>query len=361
MVVLGFLSQAFVYLCFSIIMGSFILTLIPEDKRPAIIIPKGALLITSSGIALFSFFPVLQLMVYLVPNMGLGETLQSVLLTFEVGKAWLFTFIVSIFLFLFICVIDYQHNKFINSIGIAIIFLLILALGWSSHASSYNVLPGFIGDTVHFTAVSVWAGVLIAISMFSKSHANWANFLKWFTPVAIVCFTLTIASGLLLMDIIVDDYANSLPISYGQTLLLKHLLIIPLVVFAVVNGLLMKKRVQSDERFNPLPWIKAEGVLMLLIFSATAALGQQSPPRDTAISSSNVSVFFRLVYQGHIEPNMQVQFAPNATAIMLMVVTLLFLGLMLFSFIKKMPAIMTFLMGMFLVIGGYLSVMLSIK
>lgn len=361
MAVLGFLSQALVYLCFAIIMGSFILALISEDKRPVMVIPKSALLVASSGIALFSFFPVLQIVLYLVPNMGLGETLQSVLLTFEIGKAWLFTFIVSIFLFLFISVIDYQHNKFINSIGIAIIFLLILALGWSSHASSYNALPGFIGDTVHFTAVSVWAGILIAISAFSKNHANWANFLKWFTPVAIVCFTLTIASGFLLMDIIVDDYANSLPISYGQTLLLKHLLIIPLVVFAVVNSLLIKKRVQSDDRFDPLPWVKAESILMLLIFSATAALGQQSPPRETAISSNNVSVFFRLVYQGQIEPDMQVQFAPNATAIMLMAVTLLFLGLMLFSFVKKMPAIMTFMMGMFLVIGGYLSLMLSIQ
>ncbi|MDN4494792.1 copper resistance D family protein [Ureibacillus aquaedulcis] len=361
MALLGLLSQALVYLCFATIMGSFILAMIPEAKRPTIEVPKSALLAATSGIALFSFFPVFQILLYLVPNSGFGETLQSVLLTFEVGKAWLFTFIVSIILLLFISFFEVQANKLYASIGAALTFLLILSLGWSSHASSYNQLLGFVSDTVHFTAVTVWVGILIVISWFSKNHQSWANFLRWFTPVALVCFALTIVSGLLLMDIIVDDYTNSWPISYGQTLLLKHLLIIPLIVFAAINSLMIKKKVQIDESFNPLPWVKAESILMLLIFSVTAALGQQSPPRETEISSNNVSQLFRLVYQGQIQPNMQVQFAPNATAIMLAVVTLLFLALMIFSFIKKMPAIMTFVMGLFLVMSGYLSLMLSIQ
>ncbi|MFC7686179.1 copper resistance D family protein [Ureibacillus sp. GCM10028918] len=361
MAFLGMFSQALVYLCFAVLLGSFILAFISEAKRPTIVVPKSALLVSTIGIALFSFFPVLQILLYLVPNMGFGETLQSVLLTFEVGKAWLFTFIVSIILLLFISFFDVQANKLYRSIGVALTFLLILSLGWSSHASSYNQLLGFVSDTVHFTAVSVWVGILIVISWFSKNHQNWANFLKWFTPVALVCFGLTFVSGLLLMDIIVEDYTNSWPISYGQSLLLKHLLIIPLVVFAAINSLMIKKKVQMDESFNPLPWVKAESIVMLLIFSATAALGQQSPPRETAISSSNVSQLFSLVYQGQIQPNMLVQFAPNATAIMLAVVTLLFLVLMVFSFVKKMPAIMTFVMGLFLVMSGYLSLMLSIQ
>ncbi|WP_240758350.1 copper resistance D family protein [Lysinibacillus sp. SGAir0095] len=361
MVLLGIVSQALVYLCFAILIGSFILFLISETRRPTLLVPKRALLAATLGLALFSFFPVLQILLYLVPKTGFFETIQSVLFTFEVGKAWFFTFIVSVILFIYISLFDDWTNKFYIGIGLALTFLLILALGWSSHASSYNQLLGFVSDTIHFAAVSIWVGILIVISWFSKNHLHWSNFLKWFTPVAIVCFTATIVSGLLLMDIIVEDYTNSWPLSYGQTLLMKHLLIIPLVVFAAINSLLIKKKVQKDASFNPIPWVKAESVLMLLIFSATAALGQQSPPRETAISSNNVSQLFNILYQGQIHQNMSVQFAPNATAIMLGVLTLLFLVLMILSFIKKMPVIMTFIMGIFLVFTGYLSLILSIQ
>jgi len=360
MAILSMISQALVYLCFAILTGSFILFLIPANKRPTIQVPRGALVISTIGIALFSFFPVLQILVYLVPNGGLSDTLQSVLLTFEVGKAWLFTFIISAILLIYIYLFDYQAKLF-SSMGLAITFILILALGWSSHASSYTQVWGFISDTLHFTAVSVWVGVLLVISWFSRNHQNWTNFLKWFTPVALACFILTIVSGLFLMNIIVDDYTNSWPIPYGQMLLIKHLLIIPLIVFAAINSLLIKKKVQSDSSFNPLPWGKAESILMLVIFAVTASLGQQSPPRETAISGDNVSQLFNLVYQGAIQENMTVQFAPNMTAIMLGFVALLFLVLMLFSFIKKGHAIMTFLMGLLLVFSGYLALMLSIQ
>ena len=62
----------------------------------------------------------------------------------------------------------------------------------------------FISHTTHFTAVSVWVGILFVVSWFSKNHSNWLNFLKWFTPVAIVCFVSTIITGLILMTVVVD-------------------------------------------------------------------------------------------------------------------------------------------------------------
>ncbi len=361
MIVLGMISQTLVYLCFAILMGSFILFLIPETKQPALQMPRSVLVASTIVIALFSFFPVLQILLYLLPNGDIGDTIKSVLLTFEVGKAWLFTFIIAVILLVYIYLFDFQEKKIYSFLGLALTFILILALGWSSHASSYTRLWGFVGDTLHFTAVSVWVGILLVIGWFSRCHRNWLSFLKWFTPVAIACFIITAISGLLLMNIIVDDYTHSWPLSYGQTLLIKHLLIIPLLVFAAINSLLIKRKVQSDTSFNPLPWIKAESIFMLLIFSATAALGQQPPPRETVISSENVSRLFNLIYQGQIEQNMTVHFAPNVTAIMLGILTLLFLALMLFSFIKKMPAIMTFMMGLFLVLSSYLSLMLSIQ
>ncbi len=48
-------------------------------------------------------------------------------------------------------------------------------------------------------------------------------------------------------------------------------------------------------------------MIILLIFSATAALSEQSPPKETAINNDNVSPLFNAVYQGQVYPDMAVQ------------------------------------------------------
>ena len=118
MIVLGMISQALLYLCFSLLVGSLILSLIPNNYLPSLRVPKFVLVLSIIGIIIFSFFPVLQILLYLIPNQGLSDTLQSVLLTFEVGKAWFFTFIVSVILLLYITVFDYRINAFYGYVGI---------------------------------------------------------------------------------------------------------------------------------------------------------------------------------------------------------------------------------------------------
>ena len=217
-------------------------------------------------------------------------------------------------------------------------------------------------NTAHFTAVSVWVGILFVVSWFSKNHSNWLNFLKWFTPVAIVCFVSTIITGLVLMTVVVEfeDYANSWMLPYGQTLLIKHLLIIPLLVYAMINSIFIKKKLISDIHFNPRPWARIESIIILLIFSATAALGQQSPPHETTVTSVGVSKLFTMFYQGQFQPEMTVQLALNPTSISLIVLAVLFFALIIISFIKKTPAIVSFLMSILLVLCVYLSLILSI-
>ena len=87
LLIIGIISQALLYLCFSLTLGSFILYLVPNTHRPDIHVPKGALMMATGGIAIFSFFPVLQLILYLSPDIGLVQTVKSVLFTFEVGKS----------------------------------------------------------------------------------------------------------------------------------------------------------------------------------------------------------------------------------------------------------------------------------
>nr|WP_285890781.1 CopD family protein [Mesobacillus maritimus] len=363
MILLGTITQALLYLCFAILVGTFILGLVPNAHRPDLNVPKGALMIASGGIAILSFFPVFQLILYLSPDIGFVQTLQSVLFTFEVGKAWMFTYILSNLLFIFVIWFDYRNKAFYAYIGIAFTFIMILSLGWSSHASSYDRVWGFFSHTAHFTAVSVWVGILFVVSWFSKNYTNWSKFLKWFTPVAFICFISTIITGLILMTFVVefDDYTNAWMLPYGQALLFKHLLIIPLLVYAMINSLLIKRKIKKDTDFNPRPWARIESIIILLIFSATAALGQQAPPHETTVTSTGVSKLFMMFYQGQFQPEMTVQLGLTLSSIALLALSILFLGLIIMSFIKKTPSIIPFLMGVFLVICLYLSLMLGIK
>ena len=363
MLIIGIISQALLYLCFALTLGSFILYLVPNTHRPDIHVPKGALMMATGGIAIFSFFPVLQLILYLSPDIGLVQTVKSVLFTFEVGKAWIFTYILSNLLFIFVIWFDYRKKALYASIGIAFTFILILALGWSSHASSYDQVWGFISHTTHFTAVSVWIGMLIVVSWFSKNHSNWLNFLKWFTPVAIACFVMTMITGLILMTFVVDleDYPNSWMLPYGQALLIKHLLIIPLLVFAMINSLLIKKKLIRDIHFNPKPWARTESIITLLIFSATAALGQQSPPHETPVTSAGVSKLFMMFYQGQFQPEMAIQMVVNSDSLFLMILAFLLLVLIILTFKKKTTPVLSFFLSLLFVISSYLSLILSMQ
>lgn len=364
MLLVGIISEVLLYLCFSFIIGSFLLYIVSDSYRPDIHIPKGAVMLAVAGIAFFSFIPVLQLVLHVYQDIGLSQTVQSVLFTFEVGKGWIFTYILANLLFIFVVWFDYRKKPLYSYIGLAFALCLIFALAWSGHASSLVKWQGFFAHTFHFIAVTLWVGILVVVSWFSKNHANWLNFLKWYTPAAVVCFVATIVTGLALMTFVVDykDYTNTWVLPYGQSLLIKHLLIIPLLVYAVINSLLIRKKLKKDMAFNPKPWSKMESIVILLIFSATAALGQESPPHNllSTLQSEGASKLFTLLYQGTYQPGMSVFLAFNATSITLLILALLFMAISVFSFIKRAPAIFSFFMSVLFVLSGYLSLMLSI-
>ena len=102
MLIIGIISQALLYLCFALTLGSFILYLVPNTHRPDIHVPKGALMMATGGIAIFSFFPVLQLILYLSPDIGFSQTLAVCSFYVRSGKSvdFYFHFIEHYYLFL---------------------------------------------------------------------------------------------------------------------------------------------------------------------------------------------------------------------------------------------------------------------
>ena len=158
----------------------------------------------------------------------------------------------------------------------------------------------------------------------------------------------------------VKDYTNSWMIPYGQTLLIKHLLIIPLLVYATINSLLIKKKLIKEVDFDPRPWTRIESIVILLIFSTTAALGQQSPPHETVITNDGVSKLFFMFYQGKFYPEMTLQMVVNSNSLFLMILAVLLLVLIILTFKKKVSPVLSFFLSLLFVISSYLSLILSI-
>ena len=52
MILLGIMREALLYICFSILIGSFFLSLVPEAYRPTIHVKKGLLMMAASEIGM---------------------------------------------------------------------------------------------------------------------------------------------------------------------------------------------------------------------------------------------------------------------------------------------------------------------
>ncbi|WHY01651.1 CopD family protein [Neobacillus sp. DY30] len=363
MFIAGIVSEALLYSCFSLLLGSFILYLIPSSLRPEIKIPKIVLLGAALGIAIFSFLPVLKIVLYLYEDLGLGYTVKSVLTNFEVGKTWITTGIISLILFVYLLPIKLEKKPLFSLTGLAFTLILIASLGWSSHAASLSKLAGFLTHTTHFLAITTWVGILLIVSWFSQNHDHWLKFLKWFSPVAILCFITTTLTGISLMTFHMElsNYVSVTAISYGQTLLIKHIAILPLLAFAFINSFLIRKRLKNDPSYNPLPWAKMESIIVLLVFSITGALGQVSPPHElnAMIRGEGASKLFSFFHPGQI--NFPIHLSPGIGSMIFLLSAIIFLALVIVTFIKKAPKVLALVMSLLFIFTGYISFMLSIS
>ncbi|MFS0876739.1 copper resistance D family protein [Solibacillus isronensis] len=360
-----YFSETLLYLCFSLLMGSFILSLIPINHRPTIKFSKRWLQLSILGIVLLSLFPIIRLILFLYVDIGLNLTIENVVGGFEVGQAWTVTLFLSTIFYLYVSIFSVFTSKKHLIVSIVFTLALVLSLGWASHSASLTEWSGFLAHTLHFLAVTIWVGILIVISWFSVNHQNWSTFLKWFTPVAISCLLVITGTGLFLMTLVLDfnEYANSWLLPYGQALLIKHLIVIPIVLFAFINGVWMRRRIKLDPQINPLPWVKAESGFLLLIFSATAILGQQEPPHsiESTVSGNGVSNVFQALYNGVITNPIHAVFDFNILGSVFIILSFSFLILTVVVFLKKVSSVIAFIMSAFCVISLYLGLMSSIS
>jgi len=270
------LGEPLLYSCLAFVFGWMIMPRI----HPIIQVPRTKMAWTIAGIAVFSFFPVLRILVFFSNDSNWFVIFRSVMLSFAEGRAYMWTLILSI-LFILMIFMKKQTNRLYSGALVLIAIGLIATLSWSSHSSSYFGMIGFWNHLIHLLSVTVWAGILLVAGRSMPNRVtNWRSFLSWYHPFAVVTMIVILLSGLMLNVRTDPDYVNSWVTSYGQALLMKHLLIVPLLVMAFFNGFILKRRLERDDQFNPRTWLTVEGILVLFIYIVTGFLNQQPAPHE---------------------------------------------------------------------------------
>lgn len=354
------ISQALLYVCFAILAGGFLLLLIPSTYRPDVKISTDYLLISAILVPILAFMPVLDITLFIAPRLGFAEALQTVLLSYTVGNAWDFTLMVSALLVLVIALMRSKEKRISAFIALLLTFGLMLTIAWSSHAGAMDPIKGITGHFIHLAAISIWVGVVLVVGWCATNPTNWLKFLSWFSKVAIGCLVATALSGFLLMDVMVDGYTDSWMVSYGQGLLIKHLFLIPLVFYALLNGFVVKYFLSKDAAFNPIPWIRLEGIVLFVIFALTAFFTQQSPPHGNYLTDDAVSPLFQLFHGGIIDFSSTIGLTINLDIVYFFFLALILVGLMLLSIYKKASIVVTFLISCLLVVNVYIMLMISV-
>lgn len=356
-------SEGLLYICFAILTGALLLRLVPEDRRPSVHVPNSLMLACAIAIPILSFIPIHRLAMLYAADFELtyAAMLRSMLLDVNTGKAWVWTLIGSIGLACLFGLKVFRNDRQMPKVSLIVTFLLIIWLGYASHASSLFTFKGLLTHSAHFFAVSVWIGILFVVSWFSKDDANWPAFLRWFSPVAIGAVVLTLLAGFALMTFTTTNYVSAWILPYGQMLLIKHLLILPLLLFAYTNGFGYQKMIKRNPSFRPKRWLQAESIIAMLILAVTGILGQQAPPHNVTetLQSVSPSPLFTALYQGSYSPDISLQLSFQIES-MLMLSAALLMAIGITAAYRANQLIAAFCMAIFTAVFGYLSLMFAI-
>ncbi|MEG0471026.1 MAG: CopD family protein [Solibacillus sp.] len=329
--------------------------LIPASLKPDISLPSKWIYASLWSIPIVTFAPILQLLIILQKQFGLFPSLLKIVTNYQVGHSWLATVVLTLILAIFVKVSEKRASHLFTVIYLFILTAIIAAIAFASHAHAMGSTAGFFIDFIHLFAFSIWVGILLQVSFFATSYANWEEFLKWFSPTAIVALTAVALSGVFLTETIVPDYITGWSSPYGHWLFMKHVLLVPLIFIIFANGVLIKLQL-SKPNFNPTIWTKLEAVLLLLILLVTAIYSEQQPPMPS-VQTDNVSLFFQWLLSMPLENGMTGHFQMNGIGVIFFILTAVFIGLFIVSFIKRAPLLIPILLCLAMAICFYMGVM----
>lgn len=278
------LSEPFLYLAYAVLAGITLLVLVPESKKPAITFPVWLGPLAAVVLIISAFIPLLKIIIFFKDDIGFWQSFNTIMFKFSEGERYGWILVLSILLASLADIVRRKPGSVLRWLMPIPLLGIAVAMSTFNHAASLFEGAGEFAFIAHFTAMALWTGTLLLTGWLSTNKDHWLAFLKWFHPLAIVCVIVVIGSGLYLMTAVTPEPVNSWAMSYGQALLIKHILILPLLMFAFVNGFLVKRKLQRDTLYHPIAWARMEGVLIWLIYVFTGYMNQQPAPHEVTES-----------------------------------------------------------------------------
>lgn len=348
-------GNALQYLFFAVLAGTLLLQLIPATHRPALSIPFFVPAAAAALLPVVSFVPIAQLTRTIASgrDMSFFGALERILFQYEVGQSWVVLFVLSFFLFGIFILFFHSTGmpRAAAAVGLVLIMGMIGALGASGHAA--NAIP-LIGGTLHFfhlLAVSLWIGTLLMVSWFGVSYKQWASFLEWFTLIAVMCVIIIAFTGVIMGQLLTDPFIGSWALPYGEALIWKHLFYIVILIFALFNGIFIRRRLHQDENYNPRQWLRAESLTAILIFVITAFMTEQEP--GGSLRYENPAFLFHVLYPASVPDSASFQLQLHPITILSVLLSIGFLYLMVQSFHRGRPPFSVFVLGCMFVLSAY--------
>ncbi|WP_349408422.1 copper resistance D family protein [Pseudalkalibacillus sp. SCS-8] len=351
------LFKAVLYIVYSLLVGGLLLESIPSNQKPKVTISKELLLWLIGTVPVITFVLMLDIIRYLSESIGYWETFTSVLFTFTIGKAWLASVLVSIILFLLVYKNNLSNNTFYARLGLFLMAILIGTYSFASHSASLYPVLGFLAHFIHVSAIVSWVGVLLYVSWSADPNSRWLPFLNWFTPFSIGTVLILTGGGLLINEIVAPQYVDSWVLDYGQALLIKHLLLIPLFLYAIIHSIYLKKSIKLRGSAHIQRSLKGETIIILFVFAVTGFLSQQVPPHEVwrTLLQEEPSPLFMLQYDGEIDPQLILTFAWTKASTIWAIVTAATISFTTFSIMKRWPIIVSVLSGLVVTFSAYMA------
>ncbi|MGO3374254.1 copper resistance CopC/CopD family protein [Brochothrix thermosphacta] len=298
------------YTGFSLISGVLLglFYLIPRTSRRHLF--HNLKLLTMIGILLIVIASITQFIAQtaLLNNVSVVKALDfrlawKTLISTEFGIIWL---IRTVSLFMFAVIGHFYFNrssdKWHLKLGVMTLLFIIMGLATSfmGHTQAYTtIILSTLTDWIHLTAAGIWlGGVMLLLSLYLAHRSKksdevvnvaYSTSLERFAAVGFIAVLVLIMSGVLLSAFYLSSLMQIFKSTYGQTLLIKGLLIFIMGVLGIFHFV---SRTMKNKKVPNRGTLWAEIIAGLLILGVVGFLTNTAtpPPPDPKPISSSVVV-----------------------------------------------------------------------
>ena len=188
----------------------------------------------------------------------------------------------------------------------AVAGIMIATHATASHNYGLIGFEGLIADIAHLSAAALWLGGLIQLALiwvpgFKRLSIDdrveiHANVISRFSQMALISVLLLLASGIYVAPVHIPSWDALFQSVYGQALIIKILLIIPVIVIAALNRFKFVPAIKASgssavhmlKRFRVL--ISSEALILIVVLFFAAIMTNVAPPHDHGLHAAERAI-----------------------------------------------------------------------